>query len=295
MKQLFFILGLINLGNLASAQVGINTDRPLATLDILPTKTDGSTAEGLIPPRLTGTQIKSADDQYLQEQKGTIVYATTAVSQATTKTVNITSAGLYYFDGNIWQKLANPTTYMHNRGDVKHSFQINDHNGWYIMNGRQIVNLPSAAQNSAIALGFTDNIPDARDRVLKTRSVSENLAELGGTNDLTITRNNLPNIQLTGTITGTTSNGGSHTHTAPEGGYILGGTQLGNNGTGNIQGNGTYPGAWSGLGRSNTTAEAGNHVHTVSGTATVNTGGQGTILDNRSPYITVNTFIYLGQ
>ncbi|RXM41423.1 hypothetical protein BOQ62_00525, partial [Chryseobacterium sp. CH21] len=35
------------------------------------------------------------------------VYVTAAAVPTTTKTVNITTGGYYYFDGAVWQKLAN--------------------------------------------------------------------------------------------------------------------------------------------------------------------------------------------
>lgn len=90
---------------LAASQVGINNPLPKATLDVVAKNTNGSTAEGLIAPRLTGDQIKAADAQYNTAHKGTIVYATVAVTTASTKTSAITSEGYYYFDGNIWKGL----------------------------------------------------------------------------------------------------------------------------------------------------------------------------------------------
>ncbi|MDQ1095253.1 MULTISPECIES: hypothetical protein [Chryseobacterium] len=86
-------------------QVGINTTSPKATLDVTAKTTDGTRPEGIIAPKLTGDQIKSADGQYLSDQKGVIVYATAAVNSASAKTANITSEGYYYFDGNLWQKI----------------------------------------------------------------------------------------------------------------------------------------------------------------------------------------------
>ncbi|MFV0531288.1 MAG: hypothetical protein ACK5MD_07590 [Flavobacteriales bacterium] len=90
---------------LAFGQVGVNTQAPKATLDVVAKKTDGTTAEGVIAPRLTGDQIKAADAQYGVAQEGTLVYATVAVNNATTKTVNITKEGYYYFDGSVWIRL----------------------------------------------------------------------------------------------------------------------------------------------------------------------------------------------
>lgn len=91
----------------AYSQVGINNTSPKATLDINAKTTDGSMAEGLIAPRLTGDQIKAADGKFGSDQKGTLVYATAAVGTASTQTINITSAGYYYYDGSLWQKISN--------------------------------------------------------------------------------------------------------------------------------------------------------------------------------------------
>lgn len=92
------------------SQVGINNQTPKATLDVAAKNNDGTTPEGLIPPRLTGDQMRSADGQYGTDQTGTVIYATVAVTNASTKTANINSAGYYYFDGNVWQKLGRTYT-----------------------------------------------------------------------------------------------------------------------------------------------------------------------------------------
>lgn len=89
------------------SQVGVNTATPQTTLDITATKTDATTAEGIIAPRLLGDQIKSKDAQYTGAHTGAIVYATEAVNTAPSgKTSNITTTGYYYFDGVLWQKIA---------------------------------------------------------------------------------------------------------------------------------------------------------------------------------------------
>ena len=108
-KKIILITSLLFTG-LVFAQVGINNTSPKATLDVTAKTTNGSTPEGVIAPRLTGDQIKAADTQYGSNQTGTLVYATAAVSSSTAKTVNITAAGYYYFDGTIWQKVINSST-----------------------------------------------------------------------------------------------------------------------------------------------------------------------------------------
>ncbi|WP_294240880.1 phage tail protein [uncultured Chryseobacterium sp.] len=99
------LLTLLPLSAVLYSQVGINNNLPKVTLDITAKTTDGSKPEGIIAPRLTGDQIKSADAQYGSDQRGAIVYALAAVSTASTKTANIAGEGYYFFGGNIWQRI----------------------------------------------------------------------------------------------------------------------------------------------------------------------------------------------
>ncbi|WP_345208634.1 hypothetical protein [Chryseobacterium ginsengisoli] len=96
---------LVLCSSLSYSQVGINNTDPKATLDITAKTTDASKPEGLIAPRLTGDQIRNKNAQYDTAQIGAIIYATTADSFPTGKTVNITAPGYYYFDGIAWQKI----------------------------------------------------------------------------------------------------------------------------------------------------------------------------------------------
>lgn len=105
MKKILYSVVLWLVCTIASAQTGINTTDPKATLDVVAKTTDGSSPEGILVPRLTGDQIQSADAVYGTDQVGTLVYATEAVTLPSVKTVNITAAGYYFFDGIIWQKM----------------------------------------------------------------------------------------------------------------------------------------------------------------------------------------------
>lgn len=102
MKKNFLAITLLCAGIKVFSQIGINTVQPKATLDVKARSTDGSTAEGIIAPKLTGDQIRLADSRYGADQKGTIIYATAPVSTSSAKTAAINSEGYYYFDGNIW-------------------------------------------------------------------------------------------------------------------------------------------------------------------------------------------------
>ena len=105
MKKYLHSIALLLVCNMASAQVGMNTTDPKATLDVVAKTTDGSSPEGLLAPRLTGDQIQLADALYGTDQEGIFIYATAAVTVASVKTANITEPGYYYFDGTIWQKV----------------------------------------------------------------------------------------------------------------------------------------------------------------------------------------------
>ncbi|MDR1653598.1 MAG: hypothetical protein LBS01_08150, partial [Prevotellaceae bacterium] len=81
MKKSILILGLTALmsgGQFLSAQVGINNETPAATLDVAAQKTDGTTAEGFIAPRLTLAQLNAKQAQYGEAQTGASVYITDA-------------------------------------------------------------------------------------------------------------------------------------------------------------------------------------------------------------------------
>jgi hypothetical protein len=110
MKKTIFLMLALFMVSAASlnAQVTIgSTAEPKATLDVVAAKTDGTTAEGIIAPRLTLAQLKTADGQYLAPQDGAIVYVTNITGGTTTKTAAITAPGYYYFDGTAleWKAL----------------------------------------------------------------------------------------------------------------------------------------------------------------------------------------------
>ncbi|MFC0428342.1 beta strand repeat-containing protein [Chryseobacterium scophthalmum] len=106
MKKIIFTISVLVSGA-AYSQVGIDTETPKATLDVKGKPSDLTKADGIIAPRLKGSELKSKDALYTADQKASLVYVTEALASAdtTSKTVNVTSIGYFYFDGNIWQKL----------------------------------------------------------------------------------------------------------------------------------------------------------------------------------------------
>ncbi|WP_157811747.1 hypothetical protein [Tenacibaculum sp. SZ-18] len=179
----------------------------------------------------------------------------------------------YYYNGNTWIPFF---TSSQNFGDIKYGIQTNDHNGWYLLNGRNISTLSSNARTTAISLGFTSTLPNATNRVLKHPNSGENVGELGGQEQITLSRANLPNLDFTGS---TTTNG-NHSHTISRqtrterivNRFDDNRTYFGDSGTTN-------------------TSTSGDHSHTV----TVSSGGSNQPFETYQPYLVVNTFIYLGD
>ncbi len=86
------------------SQVGIGNTNPKATLEVTGKPTDNTAVDGVILPKLTGNELKAKDLIYTADQLGAMVYVTAAASPTTAKTVNVTTAGYYYYDGSVWLK-----------------------------------------------------------------------------------------------------------------------------------------------------------------------------------------------
>ncbi len=93
-----------------NGNVGINTTTPAATLDVNGFAADTAKLDGIIAPRITGNQLRAKN--YTTAQTGSIVYATLPDTSPAGQTINVTSAGYYYFDGTIWQKLSSTANYV---------------------------------------------------------------------------------------------------------------------------------------------------------------------------------------
>lgn len=87
------------------SQIGINTENPKATLDIKSSPSDLTVIDGIIPPRLSGDELKSKETLYGSDHVGTIVYITSAVTSPSTITANVNESGHYHFDGTLWHKM----------------------------------------------------------------------------------------------------------------------------------------------------------------------------------------------
>lgn len=112
-KQLFLILFYFILQT-SYAQVGINTATPNATLDIVGKPSNLSTTDGVIIPKISGNELKAKDALYTSAQTGTLIYVTGAASPSSTKTIEITAAGFYIFNGTIWKSYTDINIYKDN-------------------------------------------------------------------------------------------------------------------------------------------------------------------------------------
>lgn len=114
MKNKLFTLALLSAGLSINAQLGINTFLPQATFDIVGSPSNTSKFDGLIAPRITGTELKVKN--YTAAQTGAIVYVTAAESAPTGQTAEVLASGYYYFDGTKWLSLSGSWRTVGNSG-----------------------------------------------------------------------------------------------------------------------------------------------------------------------------------
>ena len=242
------------------SQLGIGTDNPEATLDVReqnPANPGAST--GISFPQVD--RLPTAGNRI-----GQVVFLTT-------------DNRYHYYNGSDWACV----NCHFNIGAVKYGFQTDDHDGWINLNGRTITSLTSTQQTRARDLGFPARLPNARDRLLKNKS-GEDIASLGGTNQVVLTRANLPNVNFNGTRQ--TNNGGAHTHSYDDSSVIVANQAAARNGqTNTILANfGTRT-------NNRTTGNVDGHSHTVS----VSSGGSGEAIEIENQFLSVNVFVYLGD
>lgn len=82
------------------SQVGIETENPQATLDVVGKPADNSVLDGIIAPRIEGAQLRAKT--YTSSQTGALVYVTVADTAPAGQTIDVTAAGYYYFNGVKW-------------------------------------------------------------------------------------------------------------------------------------------------------------------------------------------------
>lgn len=85
---------------IVSAQVGINSENPKSTLDVVGRPLDINSLDGITAPRLTGDELRAKT--YTGEQRGALVFVTVADSAPLGQTIDVIAAGYYYFNGSKW-------------------------------------------------------------------------------------------------------------------------------------------------------------------------------------------------
>ncbi|WP_370895950.1 FISUMP domain-containing protein [Chryseobacterium gossypii] len=158
-KQILLLAASVGFTAGLQGQVGINTDSPKATLDVVARNTDGSKPEGLIAPRLTKDVLVAASGtgQYGTLQNGAIVYVTDAVAggSSTGQTAYVDAPGYYYFDGvsNQWKKMGERSNIYNADGTLSNPrIMTMDGNTLGFVGGR--VGIGSSASHPSAILGL---------------------------------------------------------------------------------------------------------------------------------------------
>ncbi|MGQ1943494.1 hypothetical protein [Ornithobacterium rhinotracheale] len=109
MKKRFLLLAGLSFSAMTFAQqqaVGVNTEDPKVTLDVAGQPTETSIMDGIRAPQIEGDELNAKT--YSEELKGAIVYVTKAAEgeKLAGQTVNVSTSGYYYFDGQVWLLLS---------------------------------------------------------------------------------------------------------------------------------------------------------------------------------------------
>ena len=275
----FYILLVLIITNqvLFSQNVGINTTTPNtnAILDV-PSSTKGAL---MSRTSLTATNLSNPLSSHVE---GMIVYNTNNNLSSTPTSVQ---PSLYYNDGSNWV-LMGPTG--RKIGDIKQiAATVVDHEGWVKLDGRLISTLTTTQQTNATALGLINNIPDATDTYIKaTNGIGTGNTSSG--NRFTLTQAQLPNV----TFTGSAATSGAHTHSYSDTNTpsetlglatnVLALLPLLNIDVAQPDNVATF---------SSVTTNNGSHTHTLS----IPSGGSNVEIIHKPQFLSVNTYIYLGQ
>jgi hypothetical protein len=98
------LVGFAAVSQAQQGRVGINTNTPASTLDVVGTPTDATRPDALLVPRLTRAQLAAKDASYVAAQNGALTFVTTLDGTNAGKTVNVTATGFYYYDApnSVW-------------------------------------------------------------------------------------------------------------------------------------------------------------------------------------------------
>ncbi|SDG41829.1 hypothetical protein [Epilithonimonas hungarica] len=114
MKTIYFLIFGLLFINIKS-QIGINTQKPLANLEVHKSSLL-TIPDGIIPPRTTADSLKMKDQLYGPPQNGAFIHIVAPLaSPASPKTQNMTSSGYYIYDAHythadkntkgLWKKM----------------------------------------------------------------------------------------------------------------------------------------------------------------------------------------------
>ncbi len=106
-KILFVVLLILGATIQAQEKLGVGTKTPATNLQVVGAPAMATSADGITIPTLTGDQLAAKNAEYVADETATMVYVTAAATTPAGKTINVTAAGFYYFDGTIWQQLTN--------------------------------------------------------------------------------------------------------------------------------------------------------------------------------------------
>lgn len=81
-----------------TGKVGVNTEKPNATLDVVAKVANGSKIEGLKTPQLTGDALKEMTKLLTADNNGLVVFVTSAVATPDASTSAVTLPGHYRFN-----------------------------------------------------------------------------------------------------------------------------------------------------------------------------------------------------
>ncbi|CAA7194066.1 hypothetical protein [Chryseobacterium potabilaquae] len=99
MKKQFITAMTVLMSAFALGQVGINTETPQSTLDIVGTSSANS-PDGVLVPRFTVAQLAAKDAAYGASQDGVLVFVTSGTGSSG-KTSDIIGSGFYYYDNSV--------------------------------------------------------------------------------------------------------------------------------------------------------------------------------------------------
>lgn len=276
-KTTFLLLLIVTCQNLFSQNVGINTTSPNsnALLDV-PSSTKGVL---LARTALTTTDLWTPLSCHVE---GMLVYNTT--NNLSSMPVSV-QPSLYYNDGTKWVLMGPNGRKI---GDIKQMATTKaDHDGWIILDGRSISSLSSIQQINALGIGFSGNLPNVTDTYIKATN-GTGTGNINTGNTFTLTQAQLPNVNFTGTTTAD----GIHNHTYSDTNTPTQSLGLATNVLALLPLLNIVVAAPDNLAvATGSTANNGAHSHSLS----ISSGGSDATITQKPQYLSVNTYIFLGQ